>query len=356
MQQFFSEPMEQSLDVLAPPTITQRKENFVILFVQDYLLTRKLETPLDIKQENWKAILMCSIKIGVRRFFAAREEALATNAIHENILQLGNVFSAINSFLRESIEKKHTFNMTPEKIEISLINLMKSILKVKYPGKEALQLEVMTVVRELVNKTIDTIFCPIFISNLILKIKLDKNLIKGPEKEGKDLTGYDAVGLEAVRLLRTILSLGHKDDSLGWIDSIVASVAHKHKEMIGSKIAQAVHAAALSNDTVIMDVLEKLLWNSSEPIFFEGWIEDEGKLQEALMKWLENELLPFVSEAISSQGYWGSSMIESKLRSIIKTVAEKFFHLLWHKDNKAIKVLLLQYLLPIMNPYLPIRV
>lgn len=361
LQQFFPSTTKDSLVVVRPTTIAQRCEAFIINFVKDYLLSQNPEVPLDKMQQNWEAIFMCSVKIGVRKAFAAKEEAKAKNNTEEQIMQLGLVLAAINAFLTKSIEKKHTFNMSCDEIEKELVDFLNSLVQSKYPGKAELQQEVVKVTRGLISKSIDTIFDPFFISNLILKIKLDKSLIQGPQTQGQDLKGYDAVGLEAVRLLRTILSLGHKDDVLGLLDKLIAGVARQHKEMIGSKIAQAIHAAAQSNDLAMMDMLEKLLWtkgqdNQCKPIFFDGWIEDKQQLQAALMKWLEDQLLPFVSEAISSQGIWGSSVIESKLRSIIRQVAEKLFKLLWHEENKAIRMLLIRYLLPIFKSYLPITV
>ncbi len=341
---------------------TQKLEFLVIQFVQDYLLPKDEGNNLDANPVNWNAMLMCSIKVGIRKAFSGRQNVTPSpETVHESTMRLGYVFAAMNRFFRDSITRKHTFDLDDKQIEKSLVDLLCYFVQVKYPGKTEIQKEIINLSKNLINNFIDTVFNPVVISNLILKIKLKSLVIPQVPAEGEERLSYEAVGLEAVRLLRTILSLGHEDDSLGWLDAIVASGARKHRMTIGSKIAQAIHEAAQSNDTALMDMLEIVLWRkkenkTNEPIFFEGWIEDKDELQKALKLWLENELLPFISESVSSQGFLMSWFIEAELKSKVKIVTEKLFKLIWHEENKAIRVLILQYLLPIIKSYLPMRV
>lgn len=365
------------LEAIRPRLETQRIEGLVIQFVQDYLLTKQPEKASNINHADWDAFLMSSIKIGIRRVFQEKRAAPARQVSDENTLQLGFIFAAVNRFFSDSIEKQHQFNMTDHEIEKPLVDFLKGLAEMKVPQKTEVQDEVVKVLLGLVNSSIETLLNPVVISNLILKIKLVEDS-ESEEKLDDDMgfveigvvenvdqkvdAGFDAVGLEAVRLLRTIFMLGNEKETLSLVDAGIAGLVRTQREMIGSKIAQAIHAAAISNDTALIDIIESVLWQkhegkSSEPIFYKGWKTDEKELKRGLENWITSELLPFISNAVLSQelGYGSfidnklKSVVEKKLKSIVSQVTQKLFKLIWHHDNKAIRVLILHYLLPIIK-------
>jgi hypothetical protein len=332
-----------------------RIERLAIKFVQDYLLVKELAT-FNNHESNWNAFLMSSIKIAIRKFFNGKTDLPTPNESHVNAQELGFVLAAINSFFTESILRKHHFSLNKEQIESSLIELVEYIARLKFPENPQVQKDVVRVSADMVNSFIDTLLSPVVISNLILKIKLDHLSINNSHAGAQEeLRGFEPLGIEVVRLLRTLLTLGTTDETLHKVDAMIAGIVRTQSSKIGSLIAQAVHAAAVSNSTAMTDLLENILWSKSEgkPILYEGWKENKEQLEVDFTIWIDTQLLPFITKAVADQGKIVRYLFEDKLRSIASIVTKKIFSLIWHPENKALRVLILNHLLPVLKMHLP---
>ncbi len=333
--------------------------------LQDYLLTPCLGPSMS----KWEPILICLIKEGIRKGMAAIPIASSPNASHENTLQLGYLFAAFNAFLQKAIKNNYHFYINNDKdAEIRTRARLKEIEFIERPMKmflfeliqknfreKRIQSEGTDVLLGLVNTCIKIIVDPVLITNLILKNKLSKQKFPEVKVAGEDIPGYTAVGHEAVRLLRTILAIGNKNDTMSNLDILIAAIANTICEGIGSKLAQGIRGAAASNDCAFINIIENMLWGmneekKSEAIFFKDWIDDKMDLQRALKDWIENELKPFILLAIKDVP--GISWMSGKLLTQIPMLTEKMFKILWDEDNIAIRVLIIQYLLPIYIPQL----
>jgi hypothetical protein len=324
--------------------------HLALKFAQDYLLPQQRAM---VNKINTHALFLCFFKTGLKKTLEDLDNDSSPYVAHENTVLLGYITSATNKFLTKAIEKKFIFDENPEEMNEPLVLMLRKVAQMKYLADAEAQENAVKVGVNLLNKTVDTLLSPVLLSNLILKINLQVPLSSKTSPEEGNFTQYASVGLEVVRFLRTLMMLGNKTGELGWFDKLIAGGARLYRGVIGAKLAEAIHKAARANSDAMIEMVEGFLWKSdgqqSQPILYEGWILEETQLQKRLYEWFEQQLLPFISKTISAKGYGETinKIIESSLRPSLSLIAERFVKLLWHKDNKAIKIYIFHYLLPI---------
>lgn len=331
---------------------SRRIVSLALRFATDYLFPQ-IE-PVNAKVD-FRQVFLGFFKITLRKALEGPKSAPSRFAEIERIRTLGFLITAANRFLASAIERRFVFSESRNEIERPLKSLAGMIAKLKYPQDQGAQELAAALGIEAVNITIDKLLNPILLCNLILKVKLDYTEKSPAALEETFIPQYDSLGLEAVRLLRTLMRLGNNHGKLGWFDQMIAFGARRFRSLIGSQIALGLRTAAKSNEGSLLDLIEKFLWRPEgkqlEPVLFEGWETTKEALSLKFEKWIHGELFPFLSKVLAQQELGGTmtSMIESNLRPSLKLIATRIFNLLWLEDNKALRIFIFHYLLVIFH-------